>query len=176
MIEEIIKPETDLEKQLTSDPELIAGLEWGKPRNGHPEGLVIYHVEELLKNIDTFFPEQREELRLIAIIHDAFKYKVDRGKTREGENHHGMIARRFAERYITNPNLLDVIELHDDAYNCWCKGIRTTWEKAEERANKLIQRLGGNINLYLAFYFCDNYSGKKEATCYSWFNNFVHKK
>ena len=78
MIEEIIKPETDLEKQLTSDPELIAGLEWGKPRNGHPEGLVIYHVEELLKNIDTFFPEQREELRLIAIIPDAFKSKVDR--------------------------------------------------------------------------------------------------
>jgi hypothetical protein len=35
-------------------------------------------------------------------------------QTPTGENHHAMIARRFAERYVDDPKLLDVIELHDE--------------------------------------------------------------
>ena len=52
VIEGLLKPETDIENQLINDPDFKEGLFWGKPRYGHPEGKVIYHIAEVLKNID----------------------------------------------------------------------------------------------------------------------------
>jgi hypothetical protein len=175
MIQEIIKPETDLEKKIIKDQDFINGVMWGEPRDGHPEGQVIYHIGHVLKNVDQYSTtENREKLRLIAIIHDSFKYKVDHTKSKSGENHHAMIARRFAEKYITDDELLDIIELHDEAYNSWCKGDRDgKWDKAEIRVNKLIERLGQSIDLYLTFYQCDNETGNKENKNFTWFFNLI---
>ncbi len=173
MIQEIIKPETELENRIIADADFIQGAMWGKPRNGHPEGQVIYHIGHVLKNVDKYSThENRHKLRLIAIIHDSFKYKVDGTKPKSGENHHAMIARKFAEKYINDNELLEIIELHDEAYNSWCKGDRNgKWEKAEQRAIQLIKRLGSSINLYLSFYQCDNETGDKESENFIWFNN-----
>ena len=172
MIEKIIKAETELEKKIISDEEFIKGAMWGKPRNGHPEGQVISHIGDVLKNVDKHStPDNRSKLRLIAIIHDSFKYKVDRTKPKCGENHHAMIARRFAEKYIINNEILEIIELHDEAYNSWCKGDRNNeWSKAEKRAYQLIERLGDSLNLYLTFYKCDNETGSKEGDDFIWFS------
>jgi len=38
------EPETDLERQVVTEPELLEGLAWGQPRAGHPEGAVGTHV------------------------------------------------------------------------------------------------------------------------------------
>jgi hypothetical protein len=178
MIQEIIKPETELESKIITDKAFIEGAVWGKPRNGHPEGQVIHHIGHVLGNIDRYsIFKYREKLRLIAIIHDTFKYKVDRTKPKSGENHHAMIARRFAERFITDKELLEIIELHDEAYNSWCKGGRNgQWDKAERRAKELIERLGQSINLYLAFYRCDNETGDKRSDDYVWFDKLSRAK
>ena len=48
LIKRIIKPETDLELRIISDYRFIEGDLWGKPRNGHPEGMVINHIEEAI--------------------------------------------------------------------------------------------------------------------------------
>lgn len=174
MIKKIIKPETELENKIISDVEFITGMTWGKPRSGHPEGKVISHIAEVLANVEKYStPETREKLRLISIIHDAFKYKVDKAKPRMGENHHAMIARRFAEKYIDDIELLQIIELHDEAYNAWCKGDRGDWVKAEGRAINLISMLK-NIKLYLAFYQCDNETGDKEKDNFTWFQKMVN--
>jgi hypothetical protein len=172
-IEKIIKPETALERQILADEEFRNGLSYGKPRPGHPEGQVLLHVREVLDNVDKYFPGQnREALRLIALIHDSFKYKVDRTKQTSGENHHAMIARRFAEKYIKNGGILDIIELHDEAYNSWGIGDRSgNWGKAENRAQRLRDRLGANLPLYMEFYFCDNNTGDKEQDNYTWFES-----
>jgi len=178
MIQEIIKPETELENKIIADEDFIKGAIWGEPRDGHPEGQVIYHIGDVLKNVDKYStPENREKLRLIAIIHDSFKYKVDDTKPKNEENHHAMIARRFAEKYITDNELLEIIELHDEAYNSWCNGDRDDkWDKAENRAKQLIKRLGQSINLYLAFYQCDNETGNKERDNFVWFFNLCRDK
>ena len=177
-IREIVKPESELEKRIISDPEFIEGAGYGKPRPGHPEGQVIYHIREVLANVDKK-PEMRENLRLIALIHDTFKYKVDQNKPKSGENHHAMIARRFAEKFVQIPkDVLDVIELHDEAYNAWQQGGRKgNWYKAEERAGALMKRLATHDrgNLYCAFYLCDNETGDKEQDNYEWFYNFYCK-
>lgn len=164
--------ETRLERRIAADPEWQAGLSYGRPRPGHPEGAVVHHIAEVLVNVDRFYGDSplREKLRLIALIHDTFKYRVDPAHPRSGENHHGAIARRFAERYIADADLLSVIELHDEAYNAWQKGHRQgDWRRAEERARALLQRLGRNLDLYLAFYRCDNATGDKSRQPLEWF-------
>lgn len=174
MINDIIKPENELESALISDPLFVQGASWGVPRRGHPEGQVIYHIEEVLSNVDKYSESNtREKLRLIAIIHDTFKFKVDSTRSRSGENHHAMIARRFAENYITDAHVLDVIELHDEAYNSWVKGMNSDWKKAELRVQALIDRLGDALPLYRVFYRCDNETGNKRQDNYAWFENYI---
>src|SRR5690349_4516854 len=41
-------PETELERDLIADADLRAGLSWGLPRAGHPEGSVGHHVAAML--------------------------------------------------------------------------------------------------------------------------------
>lgn len=176
-IEELIKPENDLERLIISNPIWIEGATFPfPPRKGHPEGAVINHIVEVLENVDKYSnARNRADLRVITLIHDTFKYKVDESKPKSGENHHAMIARRFAEEIgITNPIILDIIELHDTAYNAWCNGSRDgKWSKAEERAHKLIERLDAvdveALDLYLSFYRADNETGDKEKENFEWF-------
>ena len=116
-------PETDLERALSSDPVLQEGLAWGEPRRGHPEGSVGAHVTDLLATIERWGEtgQRREELRLLALVHDSLKYRVQNWRPKTGENHHAMRARRFAERYIHDERLLATIEQHDRPYSLWRK-------------------------------------------------------
>jgi hypothetical protein len=177
-IRNILKPETELEKRIISDPEFIEGAAYGKIRKGHPEGQVVYHIREVLDNIDKMHDQEyRENMRLIALIHDTFKYKVDQTKPKVGMNHHAMIARKFAEKFNLGRDILDIIEWHDEAYNAWQQGGRKgDWYKAEKRASELIKKLENEdrFNLYLEFYYCDNRTGDKEQDNYDWFFEFSH--
>lgn len=168
--------ETELEHQITQHPEWLDGIEYGRPRRGHPEGAVKYHIADVLLNVDRFYIDSphRSSLRLIALIHDTLKYRVEPNRPRCGENHHGMIARRFAESLISDPIVLDVIELHDEAYNAWQCGNRDgRWDKASRRALALLDRLGDNVDLYLAFFRCDSAISGKDQNSYDWFEQFV---
>lgn len=112
----------------------------------------------------------REKLRLVALIHDTFKHKVDMTRDRVGDNNHGVIARKFAEKFIDDPVILMIIELHDEAFRAWRKGNDTgKWEQAEERLKQLLARLGDNVKLYYWFYKCDNETGDKNQECLMWF-------
>lgn len=161
-----IIPETALEEQIISSPEWIEGASWGMPRPGHPEGAVIYHILEVLDNVEAFHGNSplREKLRVIALIHDTFKHKVDRDGPKHGENHHAMIARRFAETLTQDEAILEVIQRHDDAYSAWQK-------RSEHRAYHLIDILGPHLELYVAFYECDIYTGDKTPEPIDWFKS-----
>lgn len=85
-----------------------------------------------------------------------------------------MIARRFAEKFIDDATILDVIQMHDDAYGAWNKGKRDgDWAGAFELAHQLIADLGPNLELYISFYECDNFTGDKTAEPYNWFKEIV---
>jgi hypothetical protein len=134
------------------------------------------HIVEVLANVDgvAVDPLDRARLRLIALIHDAFKYRVDRSLPRCGENHHAMLARRFAERYIEEEEILEVIELHDEAYNAWAKGRRSgKWDLAAARVRRLLVRLDGSVGLYTRFYRADNQTGSKDQAPLQWFERFT---
>ena len=81
-----------------------------------------------------------------------------------------MRARRFAERHLADADLLDVIELHDDAYLAWRHGRRTgDWAGAERRARALLDRLGDRFGLFMRFYQADNETGGKTDEHRHWF-------
>ena len=169
--------ENDLERRISADPAWQEGIEWGQPRPGHPEGRVKAHIAAVLENVDRFYNENsdRSKLRLIALVHDTFKHQVDINRTRSGDNHHAMRARRFAESYLSDKSVLEVIELHDEAYNAWQKGNRdNNWDRAHQRASALIERLGDNLPLYLAFYHCDNTIEGKQPDSLNWFSALCH--
>lgn len=164
--------ETETELRICGDPDWIAGAEWGEPRPGHPEGATKFHVAGVLANVDRYAAnsDDRRKLRLIALVHDTFKHQVDAARPRVGGNHHGMLARRFAERYIEDSALLDIIELHDEAYNAYSTGMRRdAWGDADGRAIRLLLRLGASRGLYLTFFRCDDETGSKDRSAYEWF-------
>ena len=178
LIENIVKPKNDLERRIISDPDFIEGALYGKPRHGHPEGQVIYHIKEVLANIEEYYGEDSDydELRIIALVHDTFKHKVDRNMPKAGENHHGMIARRFAEKFQMHVDVYTVIEMHDDAYNAWSKGNRRgDWYGAEKKATNSINGLliENCLDLFIKFYYCDNHTGNKSNDDYEWFINLI---
>ena len=171
LIRHIIQPENGIELAIINDPEFITGALYGKPRSGHPEGQVIYHIKEVLANVDKYSTEEnRKKLRLIAIIHDTFKHQVNDSFPKHGDNHHGYYAKLFASKYIKDNEALNIIQLHDEAYACWIKGFRgKKWGAGEERLKKLVKELGNSLELYSTFYRCDNETGNKTEDCYNWF-------
>jgi hypothetical protein len=115
-----------------------------------------------------------DSLRFIVLVHDTFKHRVNRSQPRTGENYHAMIARRFAEDYTDNKSVLDLIELHDEAYNCWVKGTRSgRWGSAEARAHRLLSRLGSELPLYLHFFRAHTETGDKDTRPLDWFEQFA---
>jgi len=171
--------ETDLERSIADDSAWQQGVVWGEPRTGHLEGPVMYHIADILANIDRQEPpaEVRRVLRLIALIHDTFKYRVNEQKPKIGKNHHAYIARLFAERYIHDPALLDIIELHDEAYNSWRLGnYKGRWEHAEERIDNLLKRLGPSLPLYVRFFLADSQTASKDRRPIEWFLDLLNRK
>lgn len=192
-----LNAEHGIEQALCENPAFIAGLEAGKPRPGHPEGAVKHHVKEVLDNITDLVNElggtehpltvrEIKQLRFIAFVHDSFKHEVDRDRPRAGENHHAMKARRFAENFLTAyekkvgqkekqhvndlREVLDIIELHDEAYNAWQLGQRKgRWQEAEARLEKLFKRLGNKVGLFSDFYEVDSLTGDKDISPLEWY-------
>src|SRR3954466_5591096 len=105
-----ITPETRLERELLAHPRLRAGLDWGAPRSGHPEGRVGDHVIAMLAAIADEDP-LRGDLRMLAIVHDSFKAEVRTHERWSPENDHATLSRRFAEAYTSDERLLRALEL-----------------------------------------------------------------
>jgi hypothetical protein len=174
----ILKPETDLERFFIGLPEVQAGLLWGEPRYGHPEGKVLYHVAEVYQNIDRISPpisiKARETLRIITLLHDTFKYKEDKSHPRDWSKHHAKLARIFAEEHISSKTELEIIELHDEAYHYWrLEILEDEPEIANLNLNQLLERLKGRLQLFYTFFKCDTATGDKTQAPVKWFEKKV---
>lgn len=165
------KPETELESRLAADDELLRGLSWGVPRAGHPEGAVGTHVSHLLEMLDRSGEtgEHRELLRVIALVHDAYKCQVRERLPRAGENHHAMRARRFAERFTDDESILSTIELHDRPYALWRKMRRKG--KLDKRAFKKMMKRVRDPELFLRFIELDGSTEGKRPDPIEWFRD-----
>ena len=170
------RAENELEERVTSDPELLAGLAWGKPREAHPEGAVGAHVADLLEVIDRDGEtgERRAALRFIALVHDSFKYRVRNWLPREGRNHHASRARRFAERYTDDRRMLCTIEYHDRPYHLW-KRMKKRGELQTEKFEEMLDALPDH-ELFLRFIEVDGSSEAKNPEPIRWLRSELEQR
>lgn len=178
----ILLAETDLEQRILNDTELLIGLEYGKPRRGHPEGKVKFHILEIWEMLDAkpFTPEEKEILRFIALIHDSFKYKVSPKKPKTGKNHHGWFARQFALNYVENfqekaCELLEMLQWHDEPYNIY-KSIHKNTQNTLIRLYRLLGRPIDDWKLFLKFLELDGSTGDKNNLSAPWFKDVLKSK
>ncbi len=171
-----LQPETDLELRIIADPEFQAGLFWGTPRYGHPEGQVINHIPEVLANVDKLdiSTEMRRQLRLITYVHDTFKHIEDKTPPRDWTKHHSVYARNFLAKYVEEEAVLTVTEMHDEAYHAWrLFALAKSPEKSQQRLDNLLTKVGDNIQLYYLFFKCDTQTGDKIQAPVRWFEKTV---
>ncbi|HEY0633304.1 MAG TPA: HD domain-containing protein [Thermoleophilaceae bacterium] len=164
-------PESELERAVTEAPELLAGLAWGKPRRGHPEGSVGAHVADLLTALDRggYPGETRSLLRFVALVHDSFKYRVHEWLPKTGENHHATRARRFAEAFTDDERLLATIEHHDGPYALW-REMRRRGELDEARFVQTMEAVPDG-ELFLRFIELDGSTEGKRPEPIRWFRD-----
>lgn len=173
-LEELLKPENPIELDLIEQAEFKKGLLWGFPRFGHPEGKVVYHIKEVLENIDKLNlndSKLRDKLRLIAFAHDTFKHLECKNRQhRDWSKHHGVIARQFVSKYTDDPSILNTLQWHDEAYYVWrLEHIYRDQEASKERLNRLLNNVGEFIQLYYLFFVCDTRTGDKNQAPLKWF-------
>ena len=174
-----ISPESLIEQKIVNNPQWQEGAFWGEPRPGHPEGKVIFHIHEVLQNVDKATQNRllRQQLRLITILHDTFKHLEEKLRPRtDWSKHHAIYALKFAKKYISDKAVLDVIELHDEAYYAWRADYAGHQEKAEQLLNNLRNRLGKkNMQLFYLFFKCDTQTGDKYQSPIAWFEEVMQE-
>lgn len=173
---DLIRPETPFEERLLTLPEIRRGLKWGQPRFGHPEGKVGLHVRDVLDNLDRMelCPDTRPMLRIVAIVHDAFKWQEPRTVPRNWNLHHGRLARQFLKTLLDDPLLLDLVEWHDEGWYIWRYFFveEKPWV-AQHRLDALIRRFGAQIQTYYLFFKADTCTGDKLRSPLEWFEQTI---
>jgi hypothetical protein len=163
------RPETAHERALASDPALLGGLAWGRPRPGHPEGCVGLHVRDILAAITEPPGRRRNELRFLALVHDAFKHRVRPDAGFSPDNDHAVLARRFAERYTADARLLDALELHDEPYRIW---RRRGGDHGRAALEATLARIP-DVALFLRFVELDSSTRGKDPRPLAWLHDVV---
>ena len=167
-----LQPENDLERSFLDDEDYRRGLLWGVPRYGHPEGTILAHIIEVNANIDKLpvSAEIRRKLRLVCFVHDSFKNIEHKGNPRDWTRHHAVYARKFLARYIDDEPLLNVVELHDDAYYAWrLAHLYHRLSDSAERIENVRQQVGPYWQLFYLFFKCDTCTGDKNPAPLLWF-------
>ncbi len=178
LVFDLLKPETAFEKKMVNSKAFKEGLFWGEPRFGHPEGKVIFHIQEVLFNIDIIATnrKEREALRIIAYVHDTFKYIEDKTKPRDWSKHHAILATKWLKSYLDDQVILDIIESHDDVFHAWNLSHRGDDVKAKIKLEQLINKMGDNLDLYYKFFLADTKTGDKIQTPVEWFEKEANLK
>jgi len=174
---ELIQPQHSLEYDFLENENFLKGLDWGVPRYGHPEGKVLYHIVEVLANvhaIPNLTKKQLHQLRIITLVHDTFKFQEDKSHPRDWLKHHAIYARKFLEQYTSEKVLLDIVELHDEAYHIWRNiHLQHKLKLGASRKQQLLNRLGEHLQLYYLFFKCDTLTGDKILAPLDWFEQEI---
>ncbi len=117
---------------------------------------------------------RRDELRLLALLHDALKFQVNHARRRTGENHHAMRARRFGELYLDDERLLAALELHDRPYGIWRK-LRRTGRFDQARFDDMLERIP-DLELFERFVELDSSTDGKHPEPLEWFRSELSRR
>jgi hypothetical protein len=171
----------DIVDKIIGDPRYQSNLEHGKPRSGHPEGKLKYHIAELEENLEKLASrasreiseEQYWKLKFLIHVHDTFKADAMPNKPITSPNSHASLAKKFASEFIDDEDLLNMLQFHDVNFALW-RQFAATGSYDVQRFEKLLETIQ-DWNLFLMFIIIDGSTPGKDPQKIRWFFNEVSK-
>lgn len=163
-------------QQIVADPRYQNHLDWGKPREGHPEGTIRAHIAELERNLrrvkPVISPEYYWKLKVLIHTHDTFKGEARSGTAITDPRSHSSIAREFLSRYCQDEDLLNMVQYHDEGYALWRQVSERG--KSNHRFANLLTTIK-DWNLFLWFNIIDGCTEGKSREPLVWFIEEVNR-
>ena len=166
-------------EKVIADPRYQKDIEYGEPRSGHPEGKVKYHIAELEENLEKLAvehgisEEQYWKLKFLIHVHDTFKADAVPDEPISSPNSHASLARKFASEFISDEDLLNMIQFHDVNFALW-KQFAATGFYDVQRFEHILETIQ-DWNLFLMFLIIDGSTRGKDPDKIRWFVNEVQK-
>ena len=165
-------------EQIMADPRYQRNIEYGEPRLGHPEGKVRFHIADLESNLEELAqrgisPIEYWKLKFLIHVHDTFKAEAEQDVPHLHPRSHATLAREYASQYTEDPDVLNMIQFHDQNYFMWLDYLHKGTYDVE-----WFQRLIDTIqdwDLFLMFTIIDGRTRGKDLTKLAWFINEVKK-
>ena len=157
-------------RRLTADARYETNIQWGEPRDGHPEGPISAHIADLERNAATLDPKLSEtdrlRLRLLIHSHDTFKPDADDVKISHPRSHASLARAFLAEFCPDDASLLDMVQYHDEPYALWRQEKHHRLNR--ERYEALFARVR-EWDLFLSFLIVDGCTEGKNREPLEWF-------
>jgi hypothetical protein len=157
--------------RIVADPRYQRNLDWGEPRAGHPEGSLRAHIADLERNLEVLRPRFSDDdvwrLRVLIHVHDTFKPDAIEGVAIADARSHASLARAFLEEFGVEPELLVIVQYHDEPYALW-QQLKRRGNFDRRRLNALLERIHA-WDLYLAFLIIDGCTVGKTRDQLHWF-------
>jgi hypothetical protein len=157
--------------KIVQDPRYQAGLDWGVPRPGHPEGTIRAHIADLERTLETLRPRPAGDdywkLKLLIHVHDTFKGEAEPDVPISHPRSHASLARAFLSEYCDDSDLLAMVQNHDVPYALY-KHFRRKHHLDNERLEALFSIIK-DWDLFAAFLKIDGSSQGKSPEPLHWF-------
>jgi hypothetical protein len=157
-------------QRVVADPHYQRNLDWGEPRPGHPEGTLRGHIEELERNLETLRTRLSAtdywKLKLLIHSHDSFKAEAERGVAITDPLSHASLARQFLAQHCADPELLAIVQYHDEPFALW-RQVKAKGKCNPERFAALRRNIR-NWDLFLAFNIIDGCNEGKSQESLRW--------
>lgn len=163
--QKLISPETELERRIVSSPVFEIGT--ALYLAGRRQKTVLTHITEILTFIDRQpWQQYREDLRLLALLHDLGKHKVLRNEIGKilGDPH-SVISEHIAEEFTSDQSLLYSIRIHDKYYGFHKRNLDGHFDR--RRFIKIFSP--ANLDLLRRFNYADSNDREKISTI--WFED-----
>ena len=163
---------------IKADPRYLRNIEFGEPRNGHPEGKVKFHIADLEANLEILKERHISDsdywkLKFMIHVHDSFKAEAQRETPPLHPKNHANLARGYASQFTDDTDLLNAIQFHDENYDLWLE-YSQAGDYDRERFQNLLDTIK-NWDLFLMFIIIDGCTHGKEPAKLSWFIDEVRK-
>jgi hypothetical protein len=155
---------------IVNDPRYQKNLDWGEARPGHPEGTVRAHLAEIEPNLEALRPKLVDadywKLKLLVHTHDSFKAESQPGVPITDSKSHASLAREFLASFCNDPDLLAMVQYHDEPFALW-RQVESKGKYNQERFAALLRNIT-DWNLFLAFNIIDGCTQGKSRDPLAW--------
>jgi hypothetical protein len=155
---------------IVRDPQYLQGIAWGEPREGHPEGTIRAHIEDLERRLGTIRSRLVEDdywkLQILIHTHDTFKGQAAEGAAIVDANSHASLARGFLASFCSDEDLLNMVQYHDEPYALWLQA-QSKGEYDHDRMISLLATIA-DWDLFLTFAIIDGCSPGKSREPLRW--------